>query len=315
MAPVTGLSATHVDNAIKALTALKYALQNPSESTLGRFAKKRVIGTKLSDDKKALIVPLSGVFGIQAAELGDVTFALTDRTEKEPDADFSESEGDDSEEPSSGTAAGAEATSSDAEDGAGDKSDKEPESDDKSDDEHEEPEAKKSTPISEARGVFQSRQVTDLILAAGPHLQTLNRELNDLVVTHRVGRKRRRTAPHDMPADDDVSGAARQQAARVAQQAAGAIWSLVRANVGKKGKGHEGEVLLSIANQLRDDPRTLFTLKPVEEVFKKVLGGDPAAIIRACATCRTVGCLACRRTAIMTAPDAPPASSDERDSM
>ena len=110
----------------------------------------------------------------------------------------------------------------------------------------------------------------------------------------RLGRKRRRSTLHEMPAADDVSGAARQQTARVAQQAAGAIWSLVRASVGKTDD--EGEALLTIANKLRSEPRALFTLQAVEDVFKKVLGDDHAATaIRVCAMCRTVGCLACRR--------------------
>ena len=110
----------------------------------------------------------------------------------------------------------------------------------------------------------------------------------------RLGRKRRRSTLHEMPAADDVSGAARQQTARVAQQSAGAIWSLVRASVGKTDD--EGEALLTIANKLRSEPRALFTLQAVEDVFKKVLGDDHAATaIRVCAMCRTVGCLACRR--------------------
>ena len=99
-----------------ALHALKCVLQNPSEELLDRFARKRVIGTRLSDDKKALIVPLSGVFGIQAAGLVDVSFALTVRNENESDGDFSESEGHDAEEPSSDTEGGDAEEKSDAED-------------------------------------------------------------------------------------------------------------------------------------------------------------------------------------------------------
>ena len=150
--------------------------------------------------------------------------------------------------------------------------------------------------------------MTDLILAAGPHLPKLNAELNELVVKRRLGRKRRRSTMHEMPAADDVSGAARQQTARVAQQAAGAIWSLVRASVGKTGEGDEGEALLTIANKLRSEPRALFTLQPVEDVFKKVLGDNHAATaFRVCAMCRTVGCLACRGTTNVAAPAATPA--------
>jgi len=304
-----GLSVTHVDNAIKALNALKYVLQNPSETKMGRFAKKRVTGTRLSDDKTALIVPLSGVFGIQAPGLNEVTFALTVR---EPDGDFSDSEGGEKEgdeEPSDAEDGDydPEEPSSDAEDG-GDKDESGKAADgDESDGGGKQ--VKKSTPVSEARGVFQSRQVAELIMAAGPRLHELNRELNELVKEHRLGRKRRRTTLHEMPAVDDMSGAARQQTARVAQQAAGAIWSLVRASVGQTGQDGEGAALLSIANKLRGEPRTLFSLSPVDEVFKKVLG-DPATAIRVCTMCRTVGCLACRVTANVTAPAAPPASSD-----
>ena len=145
-AAVTGpLSATHLDNAIKALTALKHVLRHPSsESTLDRFAKKRVNGTRLTDDNKALVVPLAGVFGYQGLG-GEVTFALTGG--REPHGDFSESEGD------------GEGAPSDAE---GSESEEDDASEDESDDGRGK-KVKKSTPVSEARGVFQSRQVRDCV--------------------------------------------------------------------------------------------------------------------------------------------------------
>jgi hypothetical protein len=168
MAAVAGLSVTHVDNAIKALSALKDVLQNPSETKMGRFAKKRVAGTRLSDDKKALIVPLSGVFGIQAPGLDEVTFALTVR---EPDGDFSDSEGgkkEGDEEPSDAEDGDydPEEPSSDAEDG--DDKDESGKAADGDESDGGGKQVKKSTPVSEARGVFQSRQVAELIMAAGP---------------------------------------------------------------------------------------------------------------------------------------------------
>jgi hypothetical protein len=88
----------------------------------------------------------------------------------------------------------------------------------------------------------------------------------------------------------------------VAQQAAGAIWTLVRANVAQKGQDGGSAALLSIANKLREEPHNLFNLRPVDEVFKKVLG-DPATAIRVCVMCRTAGCLACRVTANRGAPN------------
>ena len=105
-------------------------------------------GTRLTDDKKALVVPLAGVFGHQGLG-GEVTFALHGRGLTAP-GDFSESEGDGAEAPSD-----AEASESEEEDyGTGE------------DDERDAgKKVKKSTPVSEARGVFQSRQVTDLIHA------------------------------------------------------------------------------------------------------------------------------------------------------
>jgi hypothetical protein len=69
-------------------------------------------------------------------------------------------------------------------------------------------------------------------MAAGPRLHELNRELNELVKEHRLGRKRRRTTLHEMPAVDDMSrGAARQQTrARVAQRPQALILQTAQAN-------------------------------------------------------------------------------------
>ena len=156
---------------------------------------------------------------------------------------------------------------------------------------------KYDTALARARCVFQSRAVVDaLIAAAGPHLHAVNKALSDAIIAKNVASKRRRTELHEMPAEDDTPAVARRKLSLVAQQAIGAAWTLTRASVPGPREAVE-TAMQAFAADLRVDAQALFALPAAKDVFDEFV--DCADRFRACATCHTMGCLQCRKPALV----------------
>ena len=185
-----------------------------------------------------------------------------------------------------------------------DDSDSESESDDQS-----------GTPLSRARGVFQSRAVTDtLIAAAGPKLHAINAALNAALVEKNLASKRRRTQLHEMPDPTDAAGVVRRKLALVAQQAIGAVWTLARGSVGPR-QAAENDVMQAHATTLADDAQAVFTLPHSKDIFAKYIDTSSTARLRECFICRTMGCRECRKLTPTPTGDAPTPTATDDDSM
>jgi hypothetical protein len=152
-----------------------------------------------------------------------------------------------------------------------------------------------TSPLTEARSVFQSGVVqATLIAAAGDQLPALNEALQRAVVDRKVAvRKRRRTELHTMPTSADAPSEARLKVARVAQQIIGAVWSLTRAATPGERTTVETS-MTALATNIESDPRLLFALLSTKDIFAKVIGDGRKNAFTTCGTCRSMGCRECR---------------------
>ena len=152
-----------------------------------------------------------------------------------------------------------------------------------------------TSPLTEARSVFQSGVVqATLIAAAGNQLPALNEALQRAVVDRKVAvRKRRRTELHTMPTAEDAPSEARLKVARVAQQIIGAVWSLTRAATPGERTTVETS-MTALATNIESDPRLLFALPSTKDIFAKVIGDGRKNAFTTCGTCRSMGCRECR---------------------
>ena len=170
------------------------------------------------------------------------------------------------------------------------------------------------TPLTRARGVFQSRPVAEMLIAgAGSELGKLNQALNDALLENELvnlgsNSKRARAELHEMPGPTEPEAKARKMVSSVAQQVLGAVWTLARATAGP-GTGPQIDTAMQThAETLKSNAQAVFSLPGSEAILSQYIDTSPAALstLRACHTCRSLRCKDCRTESVT--PSSSPAA-------
>jgi hypothetical protein len=185
-----------------------------------------------------------------------------------------------------------------------------------------EPKKRKLSAAQQARGIFQSADVKQLLRAAlGDKVQEANAAACEAVeaaeradaearlrqareITHekkraqevaraekqlaRVGRE-----PKAMPPPDAGLGEANEMLGQVLSQLGGSLWHLVKRNIAEQEDGEAA--LAALVEAAKDRPAALLETEAFKAAFQAATGEEmPALELTPCAGCRSLGCKQCR---------------------
>jgi hypothetical protein len=185
-----------------------------------------------------------------------------------------------------------------------------------------EPKKRKLSAAQEARGIFQSADVKQLLRAVlGDKVQAANAAACEAVeaaeradaearlrkaqeITHekkrtrevalaekqleRVGRE-----PKPMPSPDAGLGETNEKVGAVLSQLGGNLWHLVKRNIAEQENGEAA--LAALVEAAKDRPAALLETEAFKVAFQAATGEEmPALEFMPCAGCRNLGCKQCR---------------------